>query len=391
MGIFSRSKEKDKLAAVFDIGSSSVGAALFFMQKSGFPKIVFSIREPIILEEKFSIDRFLFLAVKSLEVVLDKVSKAGLGAPSLIFCVLCSPWYASQVRTIKLEKNAPFLFTSKLADSLTEKEVSLFEEEHLAEYTSVGSKVRVIELKNIKTMLNGYGTAKPINQKAKELEMTIFISISPEQILGEIEKSIYLHFNHRTIKFLPFVMTSFAVTRDMFMNEENFLLIDIGGEVTDISMIKKDTLRESVSFPIGHNFIIRGTASALNCSLNEAKSFISLYKNGHADDSTNQKLEPIIIKLKAEWLGCFQESLQNLSNDISIPATVFITVDQDMVDFFSETIKTEQFNQYTLTESKFKVIFLNTSALHGVAVFEENIVRDPFLILESIYINRFLS
>ena len=36
----------------------------------------------------------------------------GIGSPSKISCVLSSSWYASQTRTIKLEKNTPFLFTS---------------------------------------------------------------------------------------------------------------------------------------------------------------------------------------------------------------------------------------------------------------------------------------
>ena len=98
----------------------------------------------------------------------------------------------------------------------------------------------------------------------------------------------------------------------------------------------------------------------------------------------------MIGKLKIEWLKKFQESLANLSNDISVPATIYLAVDQKMADFFSETIKNEQFNQYTLTESKFQVIFLGPKIFHGLVVFDRNIIRDPFLIIDSIYINRFL-
>ena len=61
-----------------------------------------------------------------------------------------------------------------------------------------------------------------------------------------------------------------------------------------------------------------------------------------------------------------------------------------MANFFTETIKNEQFNQYTLTESKFQVIFLDTKVFHGMANFEDNVVRDSNLIIDSIYINRFL-
>jgi len=403
MGIFSKAKEEEELALVFDIGSSSIGGAVFEVQKAGIPKIILSVREPIILEEKINIDRFLFLTIKSLEIVASRICMMGVGKPSKIFCVLSSPWYASQTRTIRLEKNTPFLFTSKLADDLITKEINLFEEEHLTKFSHIDNKVRPIEFKNMKTMLNGYATPDPFGKKAKTLEMTVFVSMSGEQVLKKMEETIFRHFHCKAIKFSSFVMASFAVARDLFVQQENFLLVDIGGEVTDIAMIKKDILSDSISYPLGPNFIIRGVAEGLGCSLSEAKSLISLYKDKHAVDSTEKKLEPIINKLETEWLKGFQESLANLSDNISIPATIFITVDQDLADFFSAIIKAEQFSQYTLTESEFRIVFLGAQTLHGITAFKparnafsvanaggDNIDRDPFLIIESIYINRFI-
>jgi len=387
MGIFSKSKKKNELVLIFDIHSSSVGGALFYMENSGIPKIIYSIREPIVFENEVDFERLLSSTMKSLDVVANKMCMMGFGKPDKTFCFLSSLLCASQTRTIKLEKNNHFIFTSKLADSLVKKEISLFKEEHLIK----NDEVRPIELKNMKTMLNGYAVAKPLNQKIKELEMDIFISMSPDEILKKIEYTIGRYFHPQNIKFSSFVMASFAVVRDMFAYHENFLLVDIGGEITDISIIKKDVLRESVSFPIGRNFIIRGVANLLNYSLDEAKSFISLYKDGHMEGQLKKKFEPVMNKLKEEWLKNFQESLFNISNNISIPSNVFLTTDKDFADFFTKIIKIEQFNQYALTESKFKIEFLGTKELHGIAIFKEDIDRDPFLTIESIYINRLFA
>ncbi|OGI62957.1 hypothetical protein A2818_00345 [Candidatus Nomurabacteria bacterium RIFCSPHIGHO2_01_FULL_40_12] len=391
MGIFRADKEKNKLALVFDIGSSSVGGALFYMQDSGFPNIIFSIRQPITLEADINVDRFFILTIKALEIVANRICMAGMGAPHMIFCVLSSPWYVSQNRIMRLKKNAPFIFTSKLADELIQKELALFKEEHLQKYTNIAHSIRPIEFKNIKTSLNGYETLSPLNQKAKELEMSIFVSMSEEQVLGKIEETIKKNFQSKEIKFSSFVMASFAVVRDMYINQENFLLIDIGGEVTDISMVKKNVLREATSFPLGSNFLIRGVASAFACSLGEAKSYLSLFKDEHAEKSVLEKLEAIINKLRTEWLLKFQDSLARLTSDISVPATIYMAVDKEFAEFFSEIIKNEQFNQYTLTESKFKIIFLSTEIFHGMAVFKEDVIRDSFLIIDSVYINRFLK
>ena len=156
-------------------------------------------------------------------------------------------------------------------------------------------------------------------------------------------------------------------------------------------MIKKNALHESISFPLGRNFIVRKVASALSCSLSEAQSYISLLQDGHATDFMTKKLKPVINKFQLEWLYEFQKSLANLSSDIFIPATIYLTTDKDLLDFFRQTIEAEQFNQYTLTESKFKVIFLSAEVFRNMVVFGNGVIRDPSLIIDSIYINRFLT
>ncbi len=389
MGIFS-TKKKEELVLLFDIGSSSVGGALFYLQEKGVPRIIYTIREPIILEKKIDIERFSTLTIEALKTVSTKICMKGLGAPNRIFCILSSPWCASQTRLIKLNQEVPVTFTDKLADELIAKELKIFEAEHTAMYLDDDNMIEVIELKNIKTTLNGYDTLNPVGQKAKEIIMSVFISIAEKHFLAKIKENISRHFRTPNLRFSSFMIASFAVARDTFINQENFLLVNIGGEVTDISMIKKDIIRESVSFPLGHNFMVRGVAEGIGCSLDEARAFLSLYRNEHASESSKSKLEPVISLVKAEWLKNFQEFLSNLTSDISIPSVVFITIDKDLAKFFSEIIKTEQFNQYILTESKFKVIFLGAQDLHGIALFEENTSHDPFLIIESIYINRFL-
>ncbi len=391
MGIFSKPQKKDELILVFNVGSSSVGGALFLAQKTGVPKIVFSVTESLRIDEKVEAGKLLRETAKCLELVSDKIHASGLGAPKNIFCILASPWYTSQTRIISFKKNTPFIFTEKLADELLQKEIKLFGEENRTMYPKGDSAVRPIELKNIKTVLNGYEAPNPLGQKVKELEMIIFISMSSESILKKFEEAIGKFFHFDAIKFSSFAMSSFTVVRDLYAKEENFLLMDIGGEVTEIFMTKKSVLRESISYPLGRNFLIRGVAANLGCTLDEAISLLSLLKDGHAESSVAKKLKLVIEKLKTEWLKNLEGSLAHLSKDISIPSTIYIIVDETMAEFFDEIIKSEQFSQYTLTESKFEITFLNTELLRAMTLFQGKVEHEPFLIMDSIYINRFLT
>ncbi|MBP6060875.1 MAG: hypothetical protein KA515_02665 [Candidatus Pacebacteria bacterium] len=384
------SKEKGELVLVFDIRSSSVGGALVKVQKSGIPNVIFSVRELIVQEEKMDIDRFLSNTMKSLDLVVKKIFKAGLGVPTNIHCVLSSPWHVSQSRTISVKKEKPFVFSLSLADELIKQEMIKFKEEHLEQYAVAKEKIRLIELQNIKTRLNGYETHNPLSQKVEEIEMTLFISMSPEQVLSNIENIIKKYIHFESIKFSSFTMASFATMSSIFPDQSNFLLIDVGGEVTDISMVKKNIIGESISFPAGRNFLIRGIASALSCTQNEAESYASLINAEHAEIPTEKKLNDIVNTLRKEWLTKFQESLANLSRDISVPFIIYLSADADFLHFFGQTIEAEQFNQYTLTESKFKITFLDTETLHGVALFEKDIARDPFIMIDTAFINHFL-
>ncbi len=381
-------KRKEEPMLLFHIGSAMVGGALFLPEESGRPKIIFSTVVPITLETDWNTERFLTRVLESLAVVAAKVQKTGLGVPNRIFCVLASPWYVSQTRTISLKKNTPFIFTEKIADELIKKEIKLMSDEQLTKYGE--GAIRPLELKNIKTLLNGYDAETPLYQKIKELEMNLFISIGGELVLTKIESAIRKFFHLAEIKFSSFAIASFTAARDLNPKLENFLLVDVGGEITDIFLVKKSVLRDSISFPLGRNFFTRGVASELGTTVGEANSLISLFKDGHAEEKVAAKLRAVMDKLQGAWLTKFQESLANLSNDISIPAAVYLTADSDLADLFTDTIKAEQFSQYTLAESKFEIIVLNTKLLHNLASFEDQATRDSFLIIDCVYINRFL-
>lgn len=389
MGFFSK-KKKDELVLVFDIGSSSVGGAFFMMKENGSPEIIYSFRESIIVLEELEINSFLTNTLKALKIVVAQMCLKGIGKPEKIFCVLSLPWFHPETRIIKYSKDESFVFNHKLVNSLIEKEVESVVKSYNQDVKN--QTIIPIEMKTMGVSLNGYEIENPENQKAKELELFTFYSLSEKDFLDKVEEEIQKHFHYKTIKFSSFLISSFTVARDMFVNYDRFLLINIGGELTELSLIKKQKIKDNLSFPMGCNFILRGLAKNLNLDIKEARNYLLMYKDNHLSDKANPKIEENINILKNEWLKNFQNSLNNLSGDVSLPATVFITVDQDLAPFFSEIIKGDQLNQYSLTEDKFKIIFLSTEALHGIVTFRNNdFKKDSLLIIESIYINRFFN
>ncbi len=388
MSLFSSKKKKD-IVALFDIGTSSVGGALIVKDNKNIPTIIFSVREPIKITENFDFDRFFSYTMQSIQKVAHKINLSGLGVPNKIYCTLSSPWYASQTRSIKLEKNTNFIFNSKLASDLNKKEFSLFEQENIKQNNDIISGAHIIETKNMSVSLNGYRVQKPLGMKAKKVEMSLFLSMVEKNIITKIEESIgrYLHF--KNIKFSSFIFSSFTTLRDVFPKEEDFIFMDIGGEITEIGMVKKDILLESVSFPYGKNFILRSLSKKIGHDIDHTKSLFNLYLQGHLEKKNSEKIKKELDILSLEWLKQLGISLNALSSHILLPHTVFLLVEQDMISFFGDIIKKEESNQYTKTISKFKIIPIDTKILHGQVIFEKETKRDVPIITQSIYINRY--
>ena len=271
---------------------------------------------------------------------------------------------------------------------MIKKELEAFEDLHLKKYLNSNNRAVVIENKNIKVALNGYKTENPLYKKAKELEISLFISMSTEQILNSIKASIRKSFHITNIKFSSFLFSSFVVVRDIFINKDDFLLIDIGGEITDVAIIKDDVLLESFSFPLGKNFVIRRILSSIKKSPEEVVSLLKMYLKNELESNFAEQLDKILVKVKKEWLDYFQEALQNISNDLVLPDTIFMTVNDDVEAWFLKIVEEEEFGQYTLTEKQFNVTILGLSSLKNFYHFSSMATPDPFLVLEAIYFNR---
>jgi hypothetical protein len=383
----SSTEGNEKLVAVFDIGSGSVGGALVKFAPKSKPEILLTVRVPITLSSDLDFNIFLSETARSLGKVASNLDSAALGAPHEVHCFLSSPWYAAQTRIIKMSRNIPFLLTEKMVVELTCKEVSNFEQKNIERYRELGEDIRILEQEIMQVKLNGYKTVNPFGRKIKDFEAAMFISLSPEKVISELEYQIQKFFN-REIKYHSFPFASFVVTRDLFPDESNFLFVDAAGEITDLTRVSDDILEESISFPYGKNFFIRSLSRKLGKGINEADSIFGIYLSQLADYGTTERLEKELAAPRQDWLKSFSESLHEICHDKAVSERIFLTADDDIGQWFKTLIEEDKLHQYTVTGGRFNVTILGSGIFQPYCQVSRNAEYDPFLILESIFINR---
>ncbi len=383
-----------KIVAIFDIGTSSVSGALVRLPRKGDearPVIIHTAKTDISFQENLDFKRFFGIMTSALETTALKLMHSRSVAPEKVYCFLSSPWYASQTRTITFAKSTSFTFTKRLAGELIEKDLKRFENAYLKNYREIGSPVELIENKIMDVRLNGYKTEDPFGKRAKELEMHLFFCIASKALLDGIEYAIHKSVKTAPVSFHSFVFPSFIVARDMVKESKNFLLVDISGEMTDVSIVHNDALLESVSFPQGKNFIVRSLSRALATTNVQAASLLRMHSAKTLSTGEAARIEKAIASSRKQWRRSFEKALFQLSNNVVMPDDVFLSVDGDVAPFFSESIKNEEFTQYMRTAGAFNVILLEYALLRKFSKAEEKIDRDPFLMIESIFINKLAS
>lgn len=388
MGLFS-SKNKEKLVAIFDIGSGSVGGALVSIPKDGksLPTIIKSTRTDIVTRKELDFDLFLKDMILALGFATRSISQSKLGAPDEIVCVLASPWYISETRLIKISKEHSFVFSKKTIDELILKEMTSLNTLYQNKYENVGSTPEVIEHPIVGVSLNGYHVDDPIGKKTRSIEIDMIISLSPKLCLDKIKETISKSFHSIPVSFSSFIVSTYIAVKDKYMNHDSYLLLDIGGEVTDVGIVAKGILRDSLSFPYGKKTLFREICKKLKIELRDAYEIFSLFNKDTLSDKEKDKLTPILDSIQKSWAESFKESISALPRTLTLPNVMFLTIDSDIKDWFVKTINNDEYIESMIPNKKFSLVTLDGPEFLNMCNIK-NSNCDPFLMIESISVMR---
>lgn len=389
MGLFSSSHTKERLVAIFDIGSGSVGGAIAKIpaDEKGIPSIIKSARTEITFQDELDFSLFLSDMLEALNKTAEDLYHGKVGAPEEIYCVLSSPWYLSETRTIKMSREHSFLFTKKLGEELFEKELSSLTEMYNRKYGGVESAPSVIEHHIMGVSLNGYTVADPLGKRTRQVEMNMVISLAPKICLEKITSTLTKTFHSTPVSFSSFAVASYLAVRDRYVTTDSYLLLDVSGEITDVGIVSHGVLKATLSFPFGKKTFFKYICSKLEIELRDAEELFNLYNSGIISDKFKDKVGPLFKSIETSWSEAFKECISTLPHILTLPGTVFLTADDDIREWFAGVVRTQEYMQSMVGEHTCTVVTIEgPEFLHMCAV--KDGVCDPFLMIEAISLLR---
>ena len=396
-------KPEEEIVAVFDIGNGSVGGALVKLEAHRTPIILYAHREPISFASQPSAELILSSMLKMLQSVAENLTKEGMSHIKLSFfgshklrdayCVFASPWYISQTKVVREEKDSPFLISSGAMADLVKKEQDNFNKEiKEGKYERIfGPDTQLLEKKIVEVKLNGYEIHNPAGKRAKELELTMFSSFISKEIIDSVEGAIHKAFAVRSINHSSYGFVSWHASRILFPDIHDHFFFDVSSETTDISLVSRDVLIETISFPMGKSELLRRVVKEINVSPDVALSSLSMHFSGHSDDKFKEKIGAIINPISEEWHSACIEALKNFQKIYALPKAAFVTADLDTSKFFLSSLEKEFPAELNIVGNRLSINFIGADTIQRFVEILPGALPASFMAIESIFFNSIFS
>ncbi len=398
MGIFGSDK-KESLIAVFNVSSSSVAGALFFHRPDKIPEILTTVR----FAADFSSEISFQPSQKSLYQIFEKTAAAlkkrmpearkKLDSAIIVFS---SPYCVSQTKIVRFQKEKPFQITKDFLDEIVKGEQELFKNKWQNDHQCpeknnacpeaweiIGkANVEIIEHEIMKINLNGYPVKQPLGKYAQKAELFLYISLGIKEIEEKLHESIRHIFGETKVCLNSFPFVAFNVLKSMMDIERGLLLIDIGGEITDLTVIRNGILEETISFPLGENFLIRRIASVFHFSFEESLALLNQYIRTDLHAETHEKVEKTIEAAAEKWCEFFQKSFKALPEFSLSPKNILFSGGKAALALknFDLCIKEPAFTTQFLLAEAFKNHFIFNKG------FKEN--KDISLMISILFVDK---
>ena len=353
---------------VVDIGSGSVGITLAARAESGAVTLSHTTRTPIRNVSGTHTSAFESLALEAVKQGFETVQTDAL-RPDAVEIFLAAPWYKALIRSIDLKSREPL----RITEATVRKAVKEYKEHH-SSVTPAGEK----EIESIvsQAYVNEYPTALKKQLRGTSLQVALYESFCDASFAEAVGNAARAAFPRAPFSFHSFLFAFFAVMRDRG-NMESAVLLDVGGEITDIAIVNRGSITFSGSFPVGSLSLTRSLAK--KGSVADAASRLTLFARNELSDPEMKKFETAFDAASEPWRNGYASFVKNALKSGPVSGTVYLSADAEALPWFEQALARAS---VPLPQ---KPILITPDFFHRQIFLEKEGVYDAFLSLEALY------
>ena len=326
-----------KYYAIFDLCSSSIGAGI--AKKVGSKtKLLWQKRVYFGYNGSDDYDRYSRTMYATLLEVGMKMTGEGFkiaknndemfSVKNLeIICVLSSPWFMNVVSNVVQKKEMPFNITKSVVNTMEKKaRLTVDENPAVLSWMNVVGDYALLGTHKNKILVEGYMVDSVEHRKANELSIQFCVDLVPVNAQKHIEEVLMRVLPNHELFFVTSTQTfSNIESHDVCVKNDNLILLEIGGEVTSIAVLRGGTISGVSTIPSGVNHLLR-THSPGSSTVKEARDSLEIFLK------KNTKIEQKVLTKKMQnllndWKSKVHLTIRNLTHGTTPPINFILVVD----------------------------------------------------------------
>lgn len=312
-----RKKVTTSYTLAVDIDASSLGFLVLAKNEAGL-RVIFEQRRSFNLYNAFDAEALFQKISFSLDEFLLAYKKHHKEVPEKIFIQLSEPWASSEQIDVHYKKEEPFIVDDNKINNIV-----------LNGLPKLDPSLRLFEKRVCSLDLNGYSTDDYLNKKVYSIDLSLHLASMTQDFFARIEHQIERHFicpiewNSRSFLY-------YNLLQELFPHEENYLLVEVSGLLTQVLSFKKRHLESNITLPFGKNTLIKHFAESEGLALEKAHALLEMYAKKTLSEQKSRFYKSSISSALRSWLEVFYNALLEISSYGSLPHVFVISTDDPL-------------------------------------------------------------
>jgi cell division ATPase FtsA len=354
-------QKKNNIDLIIEIQSSLIRVHLLLAMKNAQERLVIGAFESHFeYKEKEGSKRYVNTVKNCLSETLEQVhlhitklkktdpqSKLG-GSIGFVDICLSSPWSTTQTKTISLDTKPNTEINYRHVDDILKNHKKQLQ---------LDKNLAVIEEKVTTIKLNGYEVKNFTKHIASHLEISYIISISSRDFIKSIQAICKKYTTSKKIHYHSIISLLQLGIRDTFPDTFSGSIINIHGELSEVTVLDRGRNIFTASFPYGYKTLLRKVSEKSKHKHHSTDSLISMYEKNILIHSNNHEFEAIRQSLK-EWKNVLDMTMKDLQNLAKF--TKNITINSDQYKELFKTFLNSEFSGSTILDFNHNEILIGT-------------------------------
>ncbi|MDP3962755.1 MAG: hypothetical protein Q8Q03_02740 [bacterium] len=281
------------LSLVIEIQSDSVRGALVDFRGQA-PEVICSASSRIMHKDHAGSEYITMSMLKSVENVAGKIMKEAGGSVRDAHFILSSPWVISKSKKVRIEYEEEAEITSDMIEEVVKEEAGRILEES-------SEDIVIVEQKIFDVSLNGYPVHSYEGKRALSLEVSLVLSMSSDEILKKMHSAVSRHIHFYNDCYHSALLLHYISLRSSSMDGDEFAVVHVHGELTDIVVVRNSFSSNLGSFPFGASTLVRKISSVMESSPETSSSMLSMHEEGRLEDEHGRRMEEALLSIVGGW------------------------------------------------------------------------------------------